>query len=528
MPALIQRLKHFHLLSLPQISYYLIFLAGVILLYGRAIFFDLTFFDDHSWVKDAHALLSGGIPWWTFFSRPDLLTEFFYRPLLNLSFALDARTGHGSLVSYHLTNLIIHWINVCLVLRVLKEWGLSFSRALAGALIFLVHPVLVQAVAWIPGRTDSLLGLFCFSGLLFFLRYLRLHRLWDLAAYALCLAGAVLTKETGAALGFFTAAMSIVPDHFNRISWVQRIRAVVLTACVLGVWLIIRGYVLRESADISFNTGFQKFTENLPALALHLGKVFWPVNLSVFPILKDSNLIYGLGAALVFLGWVLLSGHKNVGKVFWACAWFVLFLIPPLVFGGIHYEYRLYVPLLGVVIVCLELFPSCMSRIISGLLTVMIIGILAVTSWHYSAAYKDQWSFWPRAAAQAPHSALAQRNLGAMYHVKGEADAAFEYYQKALALNPKEEIVHNNLGLLYQVAGNDTKAAEHFKTEIQNHPANYLAYYNLSLIMIHQNRLDEAARLLKAAAVLGPEDADVTNRLIEVQIRQERADADKK
>ncbi len=506
-----------------NISCYVLFFACVAVLYGRAVFFDITYYDDRLWVKDLFPQLVNGIHWWEFFFKPDLVSEYYYRPLLNLSFVVDARLGHGALWPYHLTNLLLHAVSVCFVFRALQEWGMTRARALAGALIFLVHPALAQAAVWMPGRTDSLLGFFCFAGFFFFLRHSRLNRNRDLAGYAVCLAGALLSKETGIVLAFMAFVMSLFPMRTG-VPLMQRLRVPVVTACVAAAWFLARAFALRETFGDSLSVKLRTFADNLPAIWLYLGKAFVPLNLSVFPTMEDSNLIYGALVAAFLIAWFLFVRQKDSIKIFWAILWFICFLLPSLIIGDLKYEYRLYVSLLGAVIIVLELFPARLSRFVFTASAVAVIGIFSIMSWHYSDAYRDQWHFWPRAVEQAPHSPLAKRNLGAMHHVKGDLDTAFRYYSEALTINPHEELANGNVGLLYEVSGDHDKAIEYLKREIRYHPSNYLPYYNLAQIMIDRKRLDDAARLLNAAMVLGPGDADVYSRLIQVYLSQGRSD----
>lgn len=504
-----------------------LFLLIVGLLYGRTILFDLTNYIDSLYIFDIRRFVSAGLSWKDFFLKPDILSVFFYRPLLNLSFALDTVLAPNVLWFYHLVNLAIHAISAMFVLLLLKEWGFSRSRALVGALVFLVHPVLVEAVVWIPGRTDSLLGLFCFSGFWAFLRYLRQGRSGDLSIYVVSLAAALLVKETAVILAVMVLFFLVVqkPREWD----MARTRVALLTGVLVILWLGARAYALKDARDISIDAGPGTFLRNLPALVLYLGKAFAPVNLSVFPTMWDSRLFYGWITLAVVSGVAFLrrrdfaKSHEQMFRLIWGCAWFILFLLPSLAIGDLRFEYRVYVSLLGAIMVALELLPM-LDHQVFVILSAGVIVSFSVISWGYSEAYQNKWNFWQRAASQAPHSALAQKNLGAFYHESGDLKSASEYYRKALALNPEEEMLNNNLGLLCYVDKDYEKATQYFLKEIEYHAWNYLPYYNLSTILFEQRRWDEARQLLEKAMELNPDDVDVCVRLAEVYLEQGHLD----
>ncbi|UCD55136.1 MAG: hypothetical protein JSV93_06410, partial [Candidatus Omnitrophota bacterium] len=158
------------------------------LVYSQTLFFDFTYLDDNVLILGNRKFLSklSNIPQAfrqdVFFSYEDA----YYRPLLTISFILDAqlpfalypspkpspqrgegrvrgRGEQGKGFSYHLTNIVIHLLAACLLFLLLIKLKYREGLAIFFSLIFTVHPVLTQAVAWLPGRNDSLLAVFIFS-----------------------------------------------------------------------------------------------------------------------------------------------------------------------------------------------------------------------------------------------------------------------------------------------------------------------------------------------------------------------------
>ncbi|MCZ6650909.1 MAG: tetratricopeptide repeat protein [Acidobacteria bacterium] len=181
-------------------------------------------FDDHALIQEMPSRLDmsmGGTGLWG-----DLLATGYYRPLLQVSLALDNLLGSGNPQAFHLTNLLLHialvlaaWL---LFLRLSGRWDL----ATVAATLFAVHPVHVEAVAWISGRGDLLAPLLGLCGWLALIQggWLPGRRLashgassvpWLMAAAALWLA-AILSKESAVALplmAWWSAAVSTDHQH---------------------------------------------------------------------------------------------------------------------------------------------------------------------------------------------------------------------------------------------------------------------------------------------------------------------------
>ena len=123
-----------------------------------------------------------------------------YRPLLTVSFMLDAVWSGVRPWGYHLTNILLHLACCLLLFKLLKTFLSRAGIAALFTLIFAVHPALNQAVAWIPGRNDSLLALFVLASALAFVRYVE-NRNWQwLGAYLTLSLAALLTKESAVLL----------------------------------------------------------------------------------------------------------------------------------------------------------------------------------------------------------------------------------------------------------------------------------------------------------------------------------------
>ena len=483
------------------------------LLYAPSLAYQLTFLDDNAWINDYHWYLKNPSNISVIFTQPDLITGIFYRPILNLSFMANAIWGGTSLWVYHLTNILIHVFNGYLVFILFRKLKYSFDLSLLCALIFIVHPVLTSAVAWIPGRTDSLLGTFVLISFICFLNFIETKNILSLAGHLIFFLLGCLTKETAIVLPvicfLYIYLISQGKGSSKRIYFLS-------AAGVTLAWLGVRSLILSKSQHTDLWLALKSVVENSPGIISYLGKIYLPVNLSVLPILKDTTLVYGLITIALLLTVIVLSKVKRIRFIIFGICWFVLFLLPSMVFSFLNHEYRLYLPILGCFILTLEMdWVKNFEHDKKGgwIIAAIVIALLFFSSVHHSQQYKDRFTFWEDAVKTSPHSPLAHRNLGAMYHLEKILDKAEEQYKQALALNPYEQMVHNNLGLIY-VSRQQLQAGEaEYKQEIAINPTYDNVYYNLGLLYWQEGRLDEVPVQWKKTIELNPKYIDAYKQL---------------
>jgi Flp pilus assembly protein TadD len=239
---------------------------------------------------------------------------------------------------------------------------------------------------------------------------------------------------------------------------------------------------------------------NLPGLIQYLGKILLPINLSVYPIMEDTPLIYGI-LGLVFVGiLIVLSKESRVKIVLLGVAWYVIFSLPSLVSAtpgptALFHEHRAYLPMVGILMIIMEIdfiknFDIGKTKyIIPG---IIITIILATTTFRYSDSMKNSFTFWSNAASTSPNSSTAHLNLGYEYYKKGELNEAEAEFLKALELDPGQTLAHNNLGMIYAIRKLFQKAENEFKAELAINPGYENTLYNLGMLNYDQKKYKDA------------------------------------
>lgn len=506
---------------------YFLFFIICFIIYGRTLFFDFTYFDDSTLILEKIGILQDFKNISHLFSTDAFISvnKFYYRPLLNLSLMIDAQWAGSQAFFYHLTNIILHGLAASLFFYIINWLIKRRALALFLTLIFLVHPVLTQAVAWLPGRNDSLLTVFILGAFALFLNFCKRPNLWFYLGYLIFLFLALLSKESAVTLPLFIIYYFYFIDP-KSLKKTDKYLLVFGSLTVGFIWFLMRRLALGSDSInyLEFGLGI---INNSPALLLALGKFLFPFNLSVLPILIDSTIIYGLITLLILLVATILSKEKRASYLIFGLFWFLLFILPS--FGHFNnlpdfLEHRLYLPFIGFLIFIAELdliknldFKKRSVQII----VFFILLFFSVLTIYQSAAFSDRLTFWQTAVNNSPHSPLAQKNLGAMYYFEGNNEQSQKHYQLALELNPNEPMVHNNLGVIYLARQEKDRARQEFLRELEVNPGYDKALFNLGDLAERNKEISQAVKYYQAALSSNPYYREAYERLLilEKQLR---------
>lgn len=470
------------------------------LIYFPSLFFSFSYFDDQILILENLNFIKNLANFFSIF-RQDVFfinnsSAAYYRPLLTLSFMIDAQFSGASGFFYHLTNIIYHAISSILVFIFLKKLKINQSISFFLSLFFLAHPVLTQAISWIPGRNDSLLTIFTLSAFIFLINYLEKNQFFSLIGYFLFFALSLLTKETAILIPFFTILFLFL--FYNE----QKSH---LPIYIFGWWIIILFWIiLRQNAlnnvlYLSFFDVIKAVVNNSPAIILYWGKIFFPFNFSVLPIIADSNFYWGIFAIIFFVFGIFLVGVVDRKKFLFGFLWFILFLVPNFIrpntsINPDFLEHRVYLPLVGFLIILSSLKIVDISLIsrTKQYFIFLLIFVLGLISFFHQFDFKDRLTFWKKAVLSSPHSPLAHRNYGVMLYFDGKLKEAEEEFRQALKLNPQEPMAHNNLGVIYMKQGKWRQAEREFKEELKVNSYYDNALYNLGLVYYNLGEKNKA------------------------------------
>ncbi len=468
----------------------------------------------------------------------------YYRPLLLWTFIADrhregriGQTLHSDgsprdvLRTYRATNIALHAIAAVLVFLFLRRLLNRDLLAWLLALLFAVHPALVQAVVWIPGRNDSMLGIATFGYGIVTVAWMERRRWWLLVAGFILLLGALFTKETALIVGPTVLGALALWRWQGKETLRALVMPLVLWAASSLLWAVFRAHATVEPLPTNLAELAGIFLERVPLYLQYLGKCLLPVELSVFPRLEDTSLLPGIGASLIVA--VLLWRGKSQLRwqtVVAAIAWYVLFLLPALIvprhINQEAYEHRLYVPMIGVLWLLGSVASGLPRRLVwsNGLL---LVGVFSILAWHRSESFRNRIVFWEEAVRTSPHSAYARMMLGARYYLdkvnprKAEGERLL---WEAYRMDSTQKYINYYIGNVYWDRGDFTRAKVHYQRELALIPSWPELYFRLARIAFEEKQLDSARILLERQLRLAPGDAQANHNLLLLYIDTGRLD----
>jgi hypothetical protein len=491
---------------------------AAILAHARSAWFSFTDLDDRDLIVDDQAFLARPANLLHALGRtymhvvdPD---HAYYRPLVTASYGLDAQWSGARPFGYHLTNIALHAVASVLFLALLRRFAMPPAIAALGAIVFAVHPALSAAVAWIPGRNDSLLAVFSLAawllGMRDWSRPSRVDRGLHLAFFAL----ALLTKETAVVLPLVWLAQALLLGLLIDAPRARALDAVVYlsgwTALVVST-LLVHDAMLGGMGAI----GFRALARNLPQVFASLAAIVLPLSPTVLADREDLSLWPGVIVAVgIAAGARYVHGVRGRVVAFGMAA-FLLLLVPVLaVPGTVVLDNRLYLPACGALLAIAEIARASVferadpreavgRRLFFGLGAVLVLVLVAVTA-AYEESFRDRRAFARAAVAGAPHSALAHFCLGKAYQTDGDEDRAIAEYETSLALG-SGEVVHNNIAVIHMAHARWADAERELHEELAIDPRYARAYDNLSIVLRREGREDESRTAAETARHLEAE-----------------------
>jgi protein O-mannosyl-transferase len=490
------------------ISKPLLWLAlAVVVMYFFSFSFGLTELDDSIFIRNFHDYNENLQNLFTSFQRGlfDPTKDPYYRPLFMDSMLLNYHLAdHGeSLVSYHVINVLLHLLSVILIYKLFLKLNIKELPAFFLSLLFAIHPVLSQAVAWIPGRNDTLLAIFTFSFFLFCIDYSANGKIKSLLLSCLFLLLAFFTKETAvfaAPVAFVLMVLVLQKSVFDKRNLTQY---AVWAGCFI-VWFLVRSKAT-VSTGISPAQVAHDFVPRLPLIVQYLGKVFFPFNLSVFPTQQDTVYYYGIAAVVLLAAIIFLTKERNMKAILGGLAIFLLFLLPVLLvpsnLNEQSFEHRLYLPVFGILLLLSQtvLFNnnfSSKNQLYGSIAGIVVVIVFAGINFQHQKSFADPLTFWTEATETSPRSAYANMMLAARLP-KEDFNRSCALFRKAYQLNPNEKYLNFYYGTMLQKKDSVKESEKYLLTEKKNSDYYECDFY-LARVAMERKDFNGAANYLES------------------------------
>jgi tetratricopeptide (TPR) repeat protein len=457
-----------------------------------------------------------------------------YYPLVHSSFWLEYHVWGLNPLGYHLVNVLLHSVNALLVWRLLDRLGVP--GAYLAALIFAVHPMQVESVAWVTERKNVLSGFFYLLALGAYLRAMRLddtdstHRPGlHIEIIALILFACALLSKTVTV----TLPCVIVLLIMWKRGRVERHELVGLAGALAFGLILSLQTAITEKVDLGA-AGKEwdlSFAEHLlvagRALWFYLSKLVWPRDvLFIYPRWTPDPSQWWqwcFPVAAVLVGVLLFAWRRSIGSgPFVAALYYAGTLVPALGFFSVypmrysfvanHFAYLATIGPIALAASAGVWFAARSPGAVRESLrvgAVALILMLVFLSNSEARNYRDLKTLWVSTIARNPDCAMCHNNLGIILASAGRTSEANVQYEEALHLKPDFPEAHLNLGNALANAGHTSEAIAHYEEALRLKPDYTEAHNNLGFALASAGRTTEAITQLEEALRLNPDSAEI-------------------
>lgn len=434
------------------------------------------------------------------------------RPIVNLSYASDRALWGASPFGFHLTNVLLHMVNIVLLFRLVwrlvdDRGGRATEVASAAAALFGVHPMMTEAVGYVSGRSEVLCATWFLSGLLCARRWIRSSTgserggaKWAVLVVAFWCA-ALATKETAAMFPFVLVALdwTVYGTASERRRRFMRLYLPLIAIAVVGG--IVRIAILRVEYAGRVSVHWRYLLVELDVMRRYVWLLIRPVGQSLFHEVAAVNGLLELRAllAIAFTGVMLAAAWmlRNVERLAsFGIIWFVLLLLPSTVLAVLDQgepmaEHRIYLASCGLFLasgIGIGRIDAWLDRAgvrmqwLGGAVMALVLLAFSVQTLLRNAIWRDPITLWQESVNLAPAHYRPRLLLGEALQDKGRRQEAIEQYQTAIRLRPSDIDGYLKLGLCLADMGRIDEARQTFRQALTVDPSNDPARKALALL----------------------------------------------
>lgn len=494
------------------------------LIYSRTLSFDFVAWDDdHLVYKNP---LVQEFSWGTVRGAFTSYDPELYIPLTLFTYQVEHALFGFNPSIFHFTNVLLHILNSFLVFLLLTRWGLKRGTAFLAAIVFLVHPLNTEAVAWVSARKDLLSSAFGLLSLLLYGVFQSEQRKWYLWVSLLCFLLALLSKVTVVLLPIVLLLLDWRDGRPLKSAWRDKVPFLLLSC----VFIVIA--LLGKSVNVQNLSLFATLLLGMKSAVFALSKIFFPFGLSAAylqgePVsLGTSSFAVAAGVYLLIIGLLCIPKCRTKDVVFGAF-FFLFFFIPSFAnfskMGQVYFfaDRYTYFAMVGILFLVGKggkwlLNTGVSDRVQKWVWSTAVLSILLALAWgarersmvwrESEVLYRDALSHERNERSVALHFDLAL-----LMQKQRRVEEALEEYETVLAIAPSYPKAHNNLGVLFLEQQQFSRAQGEFREVLKVEPRNAEALGNLGLLAMEEGKMGEAIDFLERSV---EEDPSLTQTFI--------------
>lgn len=458
-----------------------------------------------------------------------IFTSFYtgaYIPLTMLSYSLEYHFFKLNPRVYHTTNLIIHLLVGVLAFLLIYVLSNNILISLTTTLLFAIHPLSVESVAWIAGRKDVLYSFFYLGSLLLYLHYQKQNtkKFYWFSLFLFFLS--LLSKGTAVTLPVVMFICDyLLHRNLGRKLILEKIPFFML-AFLFGSITVLGERAFGYLSTVPSIIFFERILFASYGLVFYLYKIVLPMRLSCYyscPAMTGNVLppiFYFSFVTVVFIVIGVIITAKYTRKIVFGFALFLIAILPYLQLiptGQIIADRYTYIASIGLFSIVGEGFYWLYDKklkspnILKPLLIVVfaaIIGMLSILTFNRCKVWKDSITLWSDALEKYPRSKIARYNRAITYRMRGEYDKAITDFSHALRVDPNFARAYNDRGVVYFLLKEYDKAFADYTNALRIDQEYAEAYNNRGVIYIYRTEYDRAINEFNTALRFKPEYAD--------------------
>ncbi|MGV8056492.1 MAG: tetratricopeptide repeat protein [Smithellaceae bacterium] len=501
--------------------------------------FDFVDYDDDKFVTQNSHVTTGlkldNIKWAFTSAHADN-----WMPLTWLSFMLDAGVSNMNPAYFHMSNLLLHILNTILLFMVLGRMTGSLWKSAFVSVLFAVHPLHVESVAWITERKDVLSTFFMMLTIWAYVQYVKNP---DYKRYALTFvlfACGLMSKPMLVTLPFVLLLLDYWPlrrfsilfaeEKRNNKSAAQLFVSVVyekiplflLSAAVVIITIAAQKQeiIIRQVIPI-----YLRIENAFISYCHYILMTVWPGSLAVLYPYPEVIPLWQISAAvgaLILISGLALYKARQFPYFIVGWLWYLGTLVPVIGFIQVGVQSMAdrytYIPLIGLFIVIVWGFYDLTSRLaykkyIRASVSVIVVALLLIVALSQVKYWKDSKALFNRAIAVTNNNYVMHCNMGVLLTKQGNIQDALLHYDAALKIKPNDADTNYNYANLLAMQGKLDEAVGHYIVAIKSSPALAPAHNNLGIAYARSANQEKAIEQFREAIKLDPDYVEAKNNL---------------
>lgn len=444
--------------------------------------------------------------------------KFTYFPVTLISFSIEYHFYKLSAIVFHSTNLVLHILNCLLVFWMIVLLTHNISVSFITSILFGVHPLHVESVAWISERKDVLYSMFFLFSIISYIYYLK-RRSWPFYLFSvLFFLLSMLSKTMAITLPLILLLIHFTMEKNIKISIIFKMLPFFIIVFFMIFLISINvklGYYFGMSVVIQNFTVFNLIREISYGILFYIGKIILPVKLScIYKYPDQPNNIYfqifvlsAMIASFFFTAVFLIA--RSFKELSFGMLFFLITVFP--VLHTVSSDRFTYIPSIGIFIIFGTVVIYVYNNFISSkdwylkaffnLVIFMLIVILSIMTFERCKVWKNDETLMTDIIKNYNNIYSAYYNRAVYFSKKGDYQKALNDFDETLKLSPSNYKAYINRGIVYGILGKDNLAIMDFQRASEIYPRDENIYVNRGISFYrlgeYKNALNDFARALR-------------------------------